>query len=49
MLLRPEGAGAVPRYDLAWRGKLVIHGRAESPGWRYLKRAIAVVIRETGF
>lgn len=32
-----------------WRGKVVIQGDWSSPGWRYLRAAIAVLVRESGF
>ena len=47
--LRPVEAGVAVPYQVAARGKLTIRGRAEAPGWRYLRQAIAVLIRETGF
>lgn len=31
------------------RGQLTIHARWEAPGWRYLRQAIAVLLRELGF
>lgn len=40
---------ATRHFDLASRGRIVIHTRWASPGWRYLERALAVLIRETGF
>jgi putative peptide zinc metalloprotease protein len=33
----------------SWRGKLTIHAQWEPPMWRYLRQAVAVLIRETGF
>ena len=33
----------------SWRGKVTIHARWESPGWRYFRQALAVFIRELGF
>jgi putative peptide zinc metalloprotease protein len=33
----------------SWRGKLTIHGNWEPPLWRYLRQALAVLIRESGF
>ncbi|WP_174548661.1 HlyD family efflux transporter periplasmic adaptor subunit [Azohydromonas lata] len=33
----------------SWRGKVVIHGDWASPGWRYLRSAVAVFWREAGF
>ena len=47
--LRPEEQAIVLPDEVAARGRLVIRGRAEAPGWRYLRQAIAVLIRETGF
>ena len=44
--------GTVLAPDLAarsWRGKLTIRSRWESPSWRYLRQALAVLIREFGF
>lgn len=32
-----------------WRGKVVIAGRWASPGWRYLRSALALFWREAGF
>jgi putative peptide zinc metalloprotease protein len=32
-----------------WRGKVVISGRWEAPGWRYLRGAAAVLRREASF
>lgn len=31
------------------RGELTIHARWEAPGWRYLRQAMAVMLREFGF
>ncbi|HEX6859817.1 MAG TPA: HlyD family efflux transporter periplasmic adaptor subunit [Caulobacteraceae bacterium] len=33
----------------SWRGKVVIQGAWSPPGWRYLRTAIAVIVREAGF
>ena len=33
----------------AWRGKAVIFGGWTVPGWRYVRNAVAVLRRETGF
>lgn len=33
----------------AWRGRVVIAARAEAPGLRYLRSALAVLIREAGW
>jgi putative peptide zinc metalloprotease protein len=33
----------------SWRGHVTIHARWEAPGWRYVRQALAVVIRELGF
>ena len=33
----------------SWRGKLTIRGDWEAPAWRYLRQALAVFIRESGF
>lgn len=33
----------------SWRGKLTIRGNWEPPLWRYLRQAMAVLIRESGF
>ena len=33
----------------SWRGKLILHGRSEAPGLRYLRQAAAVWVREFGF
>lgn len=35
--------------DRQWRGKVVIAGRWEAPGWRFLKSALALLWREAGF
>lgn len=32
----------------AWRGKLAIEGTWQVPGWRYLRNALAILIRESG-
>ena len=32
-----------------WRGKVVVSGRWEAPGWRYVRGAVAVLRREAGF
>lgn len=32
-----------------WRGRVVVFGRWEAPGWRYLRGAAAVLRREAGF
>ena len=33
----------------SWRGKLTIQGEWEPPLWRYVRQAMAVLIRESGF
>jgi putative peptide zinc metalloprotease protein len=33
----------------AWRGQLAIQARWEAPASRYLRQALAVLVRETGF
>ena len=33
----------------SWRGHITIHARAEAPGWRTLRQAGAVLVREFGF
>ncbi|WP_045157921.1 site-2 protease family protein [Stutzerimonas stutzeri] len=33
----------------SWRGTLVIHGEGEAPALRYLRNALAVLLREAGF
>jgi putative peptide zinc metalloprotease protein len=33
----------------SWRGRVVIQGDWSSPAWRWLRTAIAVVVRESGF
>ncbi len=33
----------------AWRGRLTLHADWESPGWRYLRQAAAVLVREAAF
>jgi putative peptide zinc metalloprotease protein len=33
----------------SWRGKLTLHARWEAPAWPYLRQALAVLVRETGF
>jgi len=33
----------------SWRGKLTIHGSWEPPLWRYLRQALTVAVRESGF
>lgn len=33
----------------AWRGRVVVHGRWEAPAWRYLRNALAVLVREASF
>jgi putative peptide zinc metalloprotease protein len=48
--LKVSDAEAVERAGQhTWRGKVVISGRWASPGWRYLRAAMAVVRREAGF
>lgn len=32
----------------AWRGSVVLHGDWEAPAWRYLRNALAVLLREAG-
>ena len=32
----------------AWRGRVVINGDWQVPGWRYLRTAVAVLVRESG-
>lgn len=32
-----------------WRGKVVIAGSWEAPGWRFVKSMVALIWRETGF
>ncbi|NML18667.1 HlyD family efflux transporter periplasmic adaptor subunit [Azohydromonas sp. G-1-1-14] len=46
--LKPTGdVGALA--GQAWRGKVVIAGDWQAPGWRYLRSAVAVFWREAGF
>lgn len=33
----------------SWRGQVVLHARWEAPAWRYLRSALAVLVRETSF
>jgi putative peptide zinc metalloprotease protein len=33
----------------SWRGRVVIQGAWSPPGWRYLRSALAVLVREAGF
>lgn len=33
----------------SWRGRVVIQGAWSPPGWRYLRAALAVLVREAGF
>ena len=33
----------------SWRGRVVIHGDWEAPGWRFLRSALALLWREAGF
>ncbi|HYG27320.1 MAG TPA: HlyD family efflux transporter periplasmic adaptor subunit [Caulobacteraceae bacterium] len=33
----------------SWRGQVVIQGAWSPPGWRYLRTALAVLVREAGF
>lgn len=33
----------------SWRGQVVIQGAWSPPGWRYLRAALAVLVREAGF
>jgi putative peptide zinc metalloprotease protein len=49
--LSPEGGdGSLQAWtQQSWRGHLTIKGRAEAPGWRYLRQASAVLVREFGF
>lgn len=35
--------------DQSWRGTVVIRGRSEAPALRYLRSALAVLLREAGF
>ena len=35
--------------QLAWRGQLVLHADWQSPASRYLRQALAVLVREAGF
>lgn len=35
--------------NLSWRGQLIIHGESASPAARYLRQALAVLVRESGF
>jgi putative peptide zinc metalloprotease protein len=43
-------SGLPPKWSgQSWRGKVTIHARWESPGWRYFRQALAVFIRELGF
>ncbi|MDO9217528.1 MAG: HlyD family efflux transporter periplasmic adaptor subunit [Lacisediminimonas sp.] len=32
----------------AWRGRVAINGTWEVPGWRYIRNALAIVVRESG-
>lgn len=33
----------------SWRGQVVLHARWEAPAWRYLRSALAVLVREASF
>jgi putative peptide zinc metalloprotease protein len=33
----------------SWRGRVVLHARWEAPAWRYLRNALAVLVREASF
>ena len=46
--LEPESVPADLRGH-AWRGRLTLHADWESPGWRYLRQAAAVLVREAAF
>lgn len=35
--------------QLSWRGQLVVHAQWQSPASRYVRQAIAVLVREAGF
>jgi len=35
--------------QLTWRGQLVVHANWQSPASRYVRQAIAVLVREAGF
>ena len=35
--------------ERSWRGKLTIHAQWEPPLWRYVRQALAVLLRESGF
>lgn len=47
--LEPENHGLDALAGQSWRGQLTIHARWESPVWRYLRQATAVLVREAGF
>lgn len=35
--------------DQSWRGRIIVHARWEAPAGRYLRSALAVMVREAGF
>lgn len=44
-----KGAAPAAGSHHTWRGRVVISGRWASPGWRYLRSALALLQREAGF
>ncbi|MDB5797555.1 MAG: HlyD protein [Paucimonas sp.] len=46
MLAVEEAPGPLATH--AWRGKLAISGAWQVPGWRYLRNALAILVRESG-
>ena len=48
-LATPCGQVPAALAQQSWRGTVTVHARAEAPGWRYLRQAGAVLVRELGF
>jgi putative peptide zinc metalloprotease protein len=38
-----------PLQAQSWRGSVTVHVGWEAPGWRYVRQAAAVLVREIGF
>jgi putative peptide zinc metalloprotease protein len=49
LALEPSTQDMTELAQQSWRGKLTLHARWEAPAWPYLRQALAVLVRETGF
>lgn len=49
LAVEPSPEGVAMALNHAYRGKLTIHAEWEAPVWPYLRQAVGVLVRESGF